>query len=93
MSRSIISNEKECLICGITTNLHKHHVYFGAGNRKLAESHGCWCYLCAEHHTGDFGVHRSRAVDLHLKKMCQAILEEGGWTREKFMETFGRNYL
>lgn len=95
MSKSIISNEKECLICGNTYALHRHHVYFGTANRKLSESHGCWCYLCPEHHNmSNFGVHNNRAVDMYLKRKCQKILEEDiGWTREYFMDVFGRSYL
>lgn len=37
MSKSIMSNIKECFICGSIQNLNKHHIFFGTANRKLSE--------------------------------------------------------
>lgn len=90
---SIISNERECLICKSTYNLHRHHI-FGGARRQLSEENGCWCYLCARHHNfSDLGVHFNKSLDIKLKKLAQQKLEESGWNRERFIETFGRNYL
>ena len=95
MSKSVISDEPACIVCGQTQNLHRHHIFFGIGNRKLSEKHGCWCYLCARHHNmSDHGVHFDSTLNLKIQRMCQKILEnKHGWSREKFIETFGRNYI
>lgn len=91
MPKSIISNERRCLVCGRTEPLHLHHVYMG-GNRRNADRFGCWVYLCARHHTSTDGVHFNRELDLKLKRMCQRKFEEL-YSHEKFMEVFGKNYL
>ena len=31
-------------------NLEKHHIIYGTGNRKVADRHGLWIYLCHYHH-------------------------------------------
>jgi hypothetical protein len=93
--KSIISNERACVVCGAENSLHRHHIYHGTANRKLSEKYGCWCYLCARHHNmSDQGVHSDNLLDLKLKKWCQEILEKDyGWTRQRMIKTFGRNYL
>lgn len=95
MTESVISNERECLVCKTTLQLHRHHIYEGVGRRKISEKYGCWCWLCYRHHNGsEYGVHFNPTLNLKLKKMCQEILEmDRGWTRERFISTFGRNYL
>ena len=95
MSRSIISNEKRCIVCGDTRGLHKHHIFYGTANRQTSEKFGAWCYLCPRHHNmSNYGVHADTALDKRLKTMTQEVFEkELGWSREKFMEIFGRNYL
>ena len=93
MSKSVISNVRECLICKTPFNLHKHHIFPGS-RRQASEKFGAWCYLCARHHNwSDFGVHYDKQFDIRLKKLCQAKFEETGMKRETFIETFGRNYL
>lgn len=94
MSKSLISDRRECLLCGATEALHKHHIFFGTANRKLSEAQGCWCYLCAFHHNmSKFGVHENRNLDIQLKQLCQKKweLEYGG--REEFIKTYGKSYL
>ena len=94
MSKSIISNERVCLVCGTPLNLHKHHIYEGTGRRKKSELYGCWCYLCARHHNmSDFGVHFNKVLDTKLKQQCQKAWEYQFGDREEFIKTFGRNYL
>ena len=95
MSVSLLSKYHECLVCGRISNLHKHHIFEGVGRRELSEKFGCWCYLCARHHNMDnCGVHHNKKFDLKLKRKCQKILEnEKGWSREQFINVFGRNYL
>lgn len=95
MSKSIISNEPRCLICNTTLNLHRHHIFYGTANRKKSEKHGCWCFLCAIHHNmSPHSVHLDHELDLKVKQMTQRTLErDHGWTREKFIEEFGKSYL
>jgi hypothetical protein len=92
--KSIISNEKECFICRTTYSLHKHHIFFGYGNRQISDEQGCWVYLCARHHNmSDEGVHFNTPFDIMLKKYCQEKWEEINGNREKFIKTFGKSYL
>ena len=94
MSKSLISNEKECLFCGTPLNLHKHHIYGGVANRKKSEEYGCWVYLCARHHNmSDTGIHFNKEENIRLKQLCQRMWERKYGGREKFIETFGKSYL
>lgn len=98
MAKSIISNERVCLICGTNQDLHKHHIFNGYANRRLSEQFGCWCYLCGKHHNlSDQGVHNNEELNLYLKKLCQekweALNGGGEDARKKFIKRFGINYL
>ena len=95
MTKSIISMSYECVVCGRTTNLHRHHIFFGTANRAISEQEGCWCYLCPRHHnTSSYGVHYNRHLDLMLRQRAEkAWLEKTGKTVEDFIDKFGRNYL
>ena len=93
MSKSIMSNERECFICKDTRVLHKHHIFGGIGRREMSEHFGCWVYLCPRHHNmSDIGVHFNKPLDLSLKRMCQAKFEETH-TRAEWHRYFGRSYL
>lgn len=94
MSKSIISNEPECLVCKTTLDLHKHHVFGGNGRRKVSEEYGCWVYLCARHHNmSKAGVHFNKTLDTKLKQECQRAWEARYGDRAVFIRTFGRSYL
>lgn len=69
----------------------RHHVW-GGPYRKASERWGCVAYLPHEYHLCR-GPHSDRRAADELKGRYQAMLEQAGWTREEFMETFGRNYL
>jgi hypothetical protein len=93
VKKSILQTEKVCFITGSTENLHYHHIYFGAGLRKISDKHGFGVYLRADwHNMADYGVHFNSALDLNLKRMCQKKFEETH-TREEFMNLIHRNYL
>lgn len=93
MSKSIISNERYCLVCGTTENLHKHHLIYGTGKRQLSEKYGLWCYLCYKHHNGsNEGVHFNKQLDLALKEMAQRKFNEV-YPDLDWLQIFGRNYL
>lgn len=91
MSKSILSNEKKCYVCGTTVNLHKHHIYFGAF-RPISEKYGCWCYLCGRHHNqSNDGVHFNRELDLQLKRKAQEKFSKN--YDIDFISIFHKNYL
>lgn len=92
MVKSIMQNTKVCFLCGRTGYLERHHIYFGA-NRKHAETHGLWVWLCPEcHRTGPSAAHRDDETNRQLKRIGQQTFERTH-TRAEFMRIFGRNYL
>lgn len=94
MSESVISNERECFVCGRAEGLHRHHIFEGRGRRAIAEEHGAWVYLCGRHHNlSDAGVHFDKSLDTRLKKEAQESLERVLESRAEFMRLFGRSYL
>ena len=90
---SLMSNEKECLFCRTTQNLHVHHIYFGSANRKKSDEDGCWCYLCVNHHVGRDGVHTHRSLDLMLKQLCQRQWEQIYGDRAAFIKRYGKSWI
>lgn len=89
-----MQTERECYITGATQQLHKHHIFHGP-NRKNSEKYGCWCWLRYDWHNGAaYGVHGRDGsnLDRRLKQECQEKFE-ALYSREKFVEVFGRNYL
>lgn len=93
MSKSILSNENKCYVCGSKFSLHKHHVYYGVAHRKLAEKYGCWVYLCSYHHNGsNNGVHFNKELDLALKKEMQQAFEKT-YPNIDFRTIFRKSYL
>lgn len=91
--KSIIQQDKCCYVCGTTYNLHRHHCVYGIGNRKQADKYGLTVWLCAEHHTGNNGVHFNKPLDLHLKCLAQEAFEKQIGSREDFRKVFGKSYL
>lgn len=92
--KSIMQYRKECLVCGTTVNLHKHHIFYGTGNRAVSEKQGCWCYLCAWHHNmSDQGVHFNKELDLKIKRKCQEKWEATYGSRDEFIRQYGKSYL
>lgn len=91
--KSILQSEKQCYLTGEAGPLHKHHIFFGNGLRKISEENGFWVYLLPRlHNMSNDGVHFNRELDLKLKRNCQKKYEETH-TREEFMALIGRNYL
>lgn len=94
MSESIISNKRECYVCGTTNDLNRHHVFYGTANRKLSEKYGCWIWLCSKHHNmSDEGIHFNKALDICVKCLCQEKWEAINGSRADFIHTFGKSYL
>ena len=98
MSKSIISNEHHCFICGFPY-VHKHHIYPGIGRRELSEHFGLWVYLCPRHHNqaGSYvavhsGMPDGKEIDRKLRVLGQQKFEETH-TRDEFRQLFGKSYL
>lgn len=91
-------NEKKCWLCGRNGSgdrLHRHHI-FGGPNRWKSEKYGLVVWLCGErcHEYGEYAVHQNAETMKLLHQYGQRkAMEENGWTEEKFIEVFGKNYL
>lgn len=93
-----MGNERKCWLCGrngCADPLDRHHIFPGK-NRKLSEKYGLTVYLCHAdcHIFGVNAVHRNPRT----KRMLQAwgqdkAMRENGWTKEKFIKIFGKNYM
>lgn len=94
MSKSIIANELECLVCKTTRGLNRHHIFTGRANRTKSELYGCWVYLCSRHHNGsNQGVHYNSYFDTKLRQLCQEKWEEKYGDREEFIRIFGKSWI
>jgi hypothetical protein len=87
--KSIMQDEKVCIITGCTTGLDRHHIYHGI-RRKAAEKYGCWCWLRHDLHMELHDM--NKALDLMLERACQERFE-GIYSHQEFMDVFGKNYL
>ncbi len=85
---------KECYECGAAGYLEEHHIFFGAGRRKLSERYGMKVHLCLLHHRDqEIGVHgRNTELRRKLEKDGQQAFEQIH-SRKEFIEIFGQNYL
>lgn len=92
MAKSIISNERQCYLCGKTVNLEKHHIFGGVANRKISERLGLWVYLCHNCHTGKNGAQYNKEKNLRLKQDAQRAYEKTH-TRDEWVKWIGKNYL
>jgi len=92
--KSIMQDEKKCYITGDTGGLHRHHI-FGAFNRDNSEKYGLWVWLKWDRHIADSPhrtPHNDAEIDLMLKREAQRKFEET-YSRDVFMQIFGKNYL
>lgn len=79
--KSIIQDEKVCIVCG-SPYVEEHHIFEGTANRKLSEKYGLKCYLCYTHHRSDIGVHFNKELEKELKELAET----------KFKETYNLNF-
>lgn len=84
--------KENCIVCG-SPYVQIHHVFHGTANRKKADKWGYVIPLCAEHHTGQTGVHMNRDQDLYWMRLAQKHFEKNYGTREDFIKEFGRSWL
>lgn len=94
MAKSIISEEKQCFLCGSVRWLECHHI-FGASYRNKAERLGLKVYLCHYcHNEPPNGVHQNKRNRLALQARAQKIaMRHYGWSTEDFIREFGKNYI
>ena len=89
---------KECFLCGGNGSddpLDRHHIFNGP-YRKKSEKYGLVVYLCHNrcHIFGKYAVHNNQERMLYLKARGQyKVMEEQGWSRERFIREFGKDYL
>lgn len=98
--KSVLSDESNprCYVCHTTMNLHVHHCFPGNGRREVADEQGCWVYLCGPHHNmSNMGVHFNKALDLEIRRRCQAAWEQREGIDDpehaEFRHLFDANYL
>jgi len=91
--KSIIQHKDDtaCFLCGSRINLHKHHVWHGTGNRKIAEADGLYLRLCEPCHRNlhDKGTHDKDLMEIGEK----AYLDHYNATVEDFIRRYGKNVL
>ena len=96
MNSIITGNEKgKCFICGRHMPTESHHIFFGTANRKLSDKYGLKVDLCHEcHNEPPNGVHFSNIQCRFLQKIAQSeAMRYYGWSKDEFMQIFGRNYI
>lgn len=95
MSKSILQDKKECLICKATQNLHTHHVFGGTGKRAISDREKLVVFLCPYHHNAsNHGVHLNRELDLKIKRWSEKMwLEKNNKTIDDFISLFGKSFL
>ena len=89
---------RKCFLCQKveteSEHLDTHHI-FGAGNRWKSDKYGLTVLLCRScHNEPPLGAHYNAETMLFLHRYGQQkAMREQGWTQEKFIEVFGKNYL
>ena len=94
--KSIMQSNYGCYVCGNTSYVESHHVFYGTRNRNKSEKDGLKVNLCYDHHRGTYGIHgrEGHALDEVLKKEAQKTwMEYYGKTEDEFRARYGKNYL
>lgn len=93
---SILQNDTSfCYLCGRRDRKLDRHEPFGGAYRDKSKAMGLWVVLCHEDcHEGRNGAHGDPAVNKEIRKEAQKqAMRTFGWTTEKFIRMFGKNYL
>lgn len=89
---------RECWLCGANGGsdpLDRHHI-FGGPYRKKSEKYGLVVNLCHNkcHIFGPYSAHQNKETALLLHQYGQKVMMEShGWTTERFISEFGKNYV
>ena len=88
--RSILHEKNgTCYLCML---LDEHHI-FGGPNRMHSEETGLKVWLCMDHHTmGTLAVHRCPDTMRLMHRIGQQEFEKS-YSRQQFIEIFGKSYL
>ena len=88
---SIVQKTQECYLCHKQGLLCRHEPLDGIGRRSKSKSLGLWVWLCPDCHTDS---HRIRSIQDQLRADCQkAAMREYGWSTQRFIDEFNKNYL
>lgn len=82
-----------CYKCGRRDQKLDRHEVFGASERAKSKAMGLWVVLCHDScHLN--GVHTDAVYREKLRAKAQAAaMREYGWSTERFIKEFGRNYI
>lgn len=78
-----------CFMCGIQGQLAHHHL-IGGPYRSKSDKYGLVIPLCPICHQD---VHTDKAKMHLLRKYAERKMLSKGWTVEKWIQEFGKNYL
>lgn len=84
---------RECRVCGKPGNLHRHHVIYSHGKRKVWETRESLIDICYDCHKL---VHTREGfdIDMRLKLQLQAEYFKKGYSAEKVQQLMaGKLYL
>ena len=107
MDSILCTRKGTCFHCGSHGLTEQHHIFFGAGRRKISDREGLVVYLCPDCHRGDEGVHGKHGDQLNteLKTIAQRAWEANykktypyknhadDAAREAFIRLMGKNYI
>lgn len=79
---------RECINCGKTWSLGKHHIIHGHGKRRLCETRESLADICFDCHKTVHGT-EGRELDTKLKLHLQAQYFKMGYHKEKVRELMG----
>lgn len=82
-----------CYICGRCGEKLDRHEVFGGPNRKKSKAFGLWIMLCHDScHLN--GVHAFPDKYKYIKAKAQRVfMREYCWSKEDFINVFGRSYI
>ena len=80
---------EKCFLCGIEGQLAHHHL-IGGPYRSKSDRLGLVVALCPRCHNK---VHTQRLPMLQLRRYAELTMLRQGWSREKWIQEFGKDYL
>ena len=88
---SIMQKAERCFMCGRSGHLQRHEL-FGASNREKSKAYGLWILLCVDCHEYIHQKDSTRRIE--FREHGQAVaMKHYGWSKQDFIERFGKNYL
>lgn len=78
-----------CHRCGVMGQLAHHHL-IGGPYRSKSDKLGLVVPLCANCH---WAIHHNASANRQLRRYAELLMLQRGWTREKWIAEFGKDYL